>query len=107
MGRQEERRRRLSSCLPMASAGRTIPITAVGSAFVQSVDAVKGRQGSQGVEGGQPLRGVGIQERTLRGGRIVDENGGVPVLMGAVERKGGVNKIRSEALSAGDTLNAA
>ena len=81
----------------MASAGRTIPITAGGSAFVQSVDAVKGCQSSQGVEGGQPFRGVGIQERTLRGARIIGDNAGIAVVMDAGESKGSVNQIRSEA----------
>ena len=51
--------------------------------------------------GRQPFRGVGIQERALRGARIIGDNAGIAVVMDAGKSKGSVNQIRSEAFPRG------
>jgi len=50
----------------------------------------KGYQNNQGVQRGEPLRGAGIHVGALQGVRIIGDNAGVPVVMEANERKGGM-----------------
>ena len=82
------------------SAGLVAVITVIASEL-ESFFGDEGGQSSEGVQGGEPFRGGRVRVRTLRGAGIVGDDAGVPVVMEAGERKGGVNQVGSEPFAGG------
>jgi hypothetical protein len=85
---------------PPLSAG-FVAIKSVIAGELESFFRDKCGQGGEGVQGGDPFRGGRVQVGVLRCARIVSDDGGVPVVMQAGERKGGVNEVGSEPFPGG------
>jgi hypothetical protein len=83
---------------PPLSAG-FVAIKSVIAGELESLFGDEGCQSGEGVQGGYPFRGGRVQVGELRCAQIVSDDAGVPVVMEAGERKGGVNEVGSEPLA--------